>query len=134
MFTLLFGLLCITIYDKLEKKYISIPICIVLILLGNFLNVDYGWFGITMMLILYVFKDDKFLKSLAYICLVLFYFYTLNITYLSMPIIKYFISYCMPIIPIILYNGEQGRKIKYFFYWFYPIHMLVLYGLSFIFI
>lgn len=41
MFTLLLGLVCITVYDKLEKKYLSIPICIALIAIGRLIKVDY---------------------------------------------------------------------------------------------
>lgn len=134
MFTLLFGIACISVYDKIENKYISIPICILLILLGDYVNVDYGWFGITMMLLLYIFREDKFLKIVAYIALILFYFYTLNINYISKEIVVYFFAYILPLIPICLYNGNQGKKMKYFFYFFYPIHMIVLYGLSFLFI
>lgn len=34
------------------------------------------------------------------------------------------------IVPILLYNGQKGRGIKYFFYVFYPAHIAILYLIS----
>lgn len=134
MFTLLLGLLSITAYNKIKKEYISFPICVILIILGKILNVDYSWFGVATILILYIFRDNSFLKSISYTLLVVAYFYFSGIRVINENIAILFISMLLPIIPIILYNGKQGKKMKYFFYWFYPIHMLIVYGLSFIFI
>ena len=35
------------------------------------------------------------------------------------------------VVPMLCYNGMRGRGSKRFFYWFYPVHIYVLYALSF---
>ena len=35
-------------------------------------------------------------------------------------------------IPMYLYNGKRGRGNKKLFYWFYPAHVYVLYGISWV--
>lgn len=127
MFTLLLGLLAITAYDKIKKEYISFPICIFIILIANYIKVDYGWFGVTTILMLYIFRNSKILKSLSYFFVVIFYFYIMNLDFTDIDIIKLLGAYCLPIIPMVLYNGEKGKSLKYFFYWFYPIHMVIFY-------
>ena len=33
-------------------------------------------------------------------------------------------------IPVYLYNGKRGLQMKYFFYWFYPVHLLLLHAIA----
>lgn len=44
--------------------------------------------------------------------------------------IKYWICTTIPLIFMLLYNGKQGPKLKYFYYWFYPVHQLLFYIFS----
>lgn len=61
-------------------------------------------------------------------------------TYLTLVLVSIFIFISSPqndqwmmvfsLLPIYLYNGEEGRKEKWLFYIFYPLHIIVLYLLS----
>lgn len=33
-------------------------------------------------------------------------------------------------LPVYLYNGKRGINLKYIFYWFYPVHLMVLYVIA----
>ena len=135
MFTLLFGLMCIMVYEKIERKYISIPLVILIILLGEFLRVDYGWFGVTSIFVMYLLKDKKELLPLIYGVIILIFYYLLvgleNM--LSTEYLLQILFVWLSTFVINMYNGEKGIGVKYFFYCFYPIHMLIVYLLSFIF-
>lgn len=126
MFTLILGLFVITIYDKIEKKYISIPLCLLIIVIGELIQVDYGWFGVALILLLYIFKNKKQILPIVYIMLVILYFYIRGMLILHPVCISYFVGYIISIILIMLYNGKQGKKMKYLFYLVYPVHMIIL--------
>lgn len=132
MFTLLLGICSIIAYDKIDKKYISLPICILFIFLGEILNVDYGWFGVSLVLLMYIFKNNKIFFSITYICLIITYLLIAKVNMLNF--IVYFIAYIIPLILIMFYNGKLGKKIKYFYYWFYPVHMIIYYLINYLFI
>ena len=75
MFTLLLGLIAITVYDKEKRKYISIPIIILLIWMGKILKVDYGWYGVTTVILLYLLKNNKSFIPFSYLLLLIFYYF-----------------------------------------------------------
>lgn len=141
MFTFLFAILGIVLLEWVIKqeiisifKYIMIVCCLFAVLVcGNFIAVDYRWFGIVTIWIFYLLKENKILRTIIYFLIVMLYYFVRSGC--SLEHINFFSVFftTLPAIIILFYNGKQGKKFKYFFYWFYPIHMLVIYGLSFIF-
>ena len=129
-FTLLLGLASIYIYDKSKHKFFGIVISIIIGIIAEFIHCDYGFYGISIILLFYVFKNNSLLSSISFIIAV-------TINYL-IPIIKYgfydiylylYIFTLIPIIFIALYNGKKGKNTKYLLYLFYPIHLLLIYGI-----
>ena len=129
-FTLLLGLISIYIYDKLNFKIIGVISAMLLGLLANFIHCDYGFYGVAIIFLFHVFKNDV-IKSL--ICFMI----ATSIKYMF-PIIKYglhheylYLLMCtlIPSIFIALYNNKKGKDIKYFLYLFYPTHLLLIYAI-----
>lgn len=132
LFTLLLGLSAITTYDKIDKKIISIPIVLFIIYLGKILKVDYSWFGVATVFLFYITRNKKVRMLGGFLILVFAHFYLRGLwSIFSKQIIFSYIFTVLPILIIFLYNGTLGRKMKYIFYWFYPLHMLVFYFISF---
>lgn len=154
-FTLAIGLLAIYALDKLPNKWLAIFIDLVLILLAEVVKVDYGGFGICLILCIFVFYKDKYIETTKnketknikskndsndflaifknnflftfvffILCFIRFfvYFKTLD-TYI---VIAEILGTFFPIIFMLLYNGKKGPSLKYFFYAFYPIHLVIL--------
>ena len=133
IFTLLLGIISILIYEKNKNKYLGFILALIPIILGQVVKVDYGWYGVGLVFLIYLIKNNKIKFIIFYILYTLLYYsisfikldYLLTINY--MP---YIICSIMPVILMIMYNGKLGKKIKYFYYWFYPIHMLILFIIS----
>ncbi len=135
MFTLLLGVIAINAYDKIKKKYISIPIVIIIIALGELLNVDYGWLGVLTVFLMYALRNKKMFLPLVYGVTIFTYYYSVlgnQYIFTTKNILLMLFTWSSTFI-INQYNGEKGKSVKYFFYWFYPVHMLGVYLLHFIF-
>ena len=138
-FTLFLGLTSILLYDKIKKKVksknkiinvLAILPAIILSIMGQLLDVDYGWWGVILIFVFFVFKDNKIKTVIAFLILcIIKYSIEIILNGFSYLYIQLMLWTMLPIALIVLYNGEQGRKIKYLSYAFYPIHLLLLYFL-----
>lgn len=132
MFTLLLGIAAITIFDKFEKKYyISLPAVLLFALIGQIIKVDYGAYGVLMVFVLYLARNHKILRIFALVILNLIYYFNIVIVSFSMQSLISYMFTTLPAILLVFYNGKLGRKMKYIFYMFYPVHMIILYILTF---
>ncbi len=142
LFTLLLGLLAITLIDKARKDktaksiiktvLILIPIC-----LGAFIGFpDYGFWGFLTVVMFYLFRGFPFAWLLQLIAMVLMNFVLYEGQFISVELFgkTYEIATqgfaVFALIPIWLYGGRKGKSSKimqYGFYAFYPLHMLIIY-------
>ena len=133
IFTLLFGLLSILVFDKYGKLFGFLS-ALCLGLIAQFGNFDYGIYGVFLVLLFYVFYKKKLVMSISFLLLVVVKYYINTIKY-SLPFYYIFMgnqysilmySTCLSIIPVLFYNGKKGKNVKYLFYIFYPLHLLIL--------
>lgn len=113
-FTLAMGLLAIYALDYFsEKQVLPWVIVIVLMAVAEWLHTDYGADGVLLIVLFYVFRMEE--KKL-----VLFAgFYEIFLMGIAEA------GAIFAFIPMHFYNGKRGMGMKYFFYLFYPVHLLV---------
>lgn len=105
---------------------------------GKPFYIDYDFFGCLLPVFasLFTLPKDKTPEKLAFLngSLVRLLSFTVGLTVLCLMLatpIEWFSMFSL--IPIALYNAERGKlNLKYFFYIFYPAHLVILYGLSMI--
>lgn len=112
-FTLLIGFVVLWIMEKVRKYPGFLFLQALAVFLGCCLatagSTDYAWRGVLLIVILHVFRWQRLLMTLTG-CVSLLW---------EAPA-------CLAFIPINLYNGKRGFSMKYFFYIFYPAHLLLL--------
>lgn len=131
--TLLIGLLAIWAGDSLAQRIrfkntegfrtyfaelVKVAVVIAAILIGGaaaeLLNTDYGASGVFAIGIMYLFYNRRMLGF--------------GLMVFSLGIFAGVIEWAafLMLIPLYFYNGSRGKQIKYFFYVFYPAHLLIL--------
>ncbi len=120
-FTLFLGLLTMIACDAVAKtdwnKAVKGILSVVAIVAGaaaaELLHTDYAAIGVLCIMALYLFRKNKVGQIVAG-CVAFCWELTAPLAF----------------VPIGFYNGERGLKLKYVFYLFYPLHLLIIYGVS----
>lgn len=131
LFTFLLGLSTIIMYDRVNNKFISYLGIVSIFILAYFIKLDYGLYGVLAIFIMFAFKKSKNLTILLLFLDNILNLYLLQLLVWDKTVILFVLFTMIAyIIAMYCYNGKVGRKIKYFFYWFYPVHMVVIYVVS----
>ena len=125
-FTLFIGLITMWGHQTIEAKQqlnkaVKISLCIIIpvagILLAELLKTDYAGIGVACIMVLYFCRKNRKLQIIAGAVAFLW----------ELPA-------SLSFVPAALYNGRRGWKMKYFFYIFYPAHLLVLYLIAYFYV
>ena len=118
MFTLLLGYLAMWSLEYFKNKpIISLALLVVMFLISRYMQADYKTAGFIFILLMYGLRKERIIQAVA--CPVL----------LQMKLMVF-----LSLVLTCLYNGKRGfiktPFLKYCFYAFYPVHMLVIYFLA----
>lgn len=113
--TLLLGLLALYLITHLPNYWQGLLAGLALMAVAQLAHTDYGACGVLLIFLLYRFREQHGVK------------------FLTMAILFYFgygvqeLFGLVAFLPMLLYNGQRGKySTKYFFYVFYPAHLLLL--------
>lgn len=117
-FTLLLGVIVIWVFQKYPaEKWKGWLSFVLLAAAAEVLHTDYGAVGVATILVMYLLREKPFRK--------------LAVSYVVLALASLLELFCLPgMILLGLYNGERGRQPRYFFYAFYPVHLLVLWAVG----
>ncbi len=117
-FTLLAGLLVIQVFQRYPAEgWKGMLALAVMAVAAEVCGTDYGAIGVVVIAVMYLLRE----RPLASCILSLILLTLLNRMEL----------YSIPaFLAMALYNGTRGRQPKYFFYAFYPVHLLLLWAVG----
>ncbi len=132
-FTLAIGLLAIRIWHRGESKPGKIMAILALGIAAEYFSTDYGMYGVVMMLAFYIYRESKIktvisqiivyiLFDVSKILIILYQFpgTTINLVWFIQGLSIFALGF------ILNYNHKKGKNLKYFFYAFYPVHLLII--------
>lgn len=117
-FTLFIGVIMMYVLEKSAELPIKVIDVLLAMWFASFLCTDYRFKGILLIAIYYFLRENRLGK------------FGFGAVWNFIWNWKVQMYGAIASIPIALYNGQRGPSMKYFFYVFYPAHLLVLYFLA----
>lgn len=109
-FTLLIGLLCLYLLEELRgMPWIQFFAVAASMYLSDALMTDYNFKGVFLIVMLYFFHDHRLYQSVVGAA---------SIAWERFAPLSFVLCF--------FYNGKRGLRLRYFFYLFYPVHLVVL--------
>ncbi len=112
-FTLFLGFLVLVIFESQKPDHIKFIFAFAAAFSAHLLHSSYGIAGVLFIAFLYILRNNKYLQTL-----------------LALPFLSGGFAAWSAFIPINMYNGKRGfiqsKILKYAFYIFYPLHLIIL--------
>ena len=130
LFNLLLGLMAIWVMQS--RWYIVTRLCVIVFLLYLSLFMDWGIYVIVFCLVLSYFRNDQKQQIIAYLLIAMALLLLADLGFNpAMPMLTFsWFPLGILLVPIVwyFYDGKKGSNWggRYFFYWYYPAHMLIL--------
>ncbi len=113
-FTLLIGLLVLMGLSFFrEKPWLFLPLTAAGMAFAWWIDCDYNYKGVFLIVVLYVLRHTRLYQCVG-----------------GAAAVAWELPAPLGFLPVYFYNGKRGLSMKYFFYWFYPAHLLILFFLS----
>lgn len=127
LFELALVLLTLIFIKKFYHRFwLWIPFVLIMAFLADTIALDGGMLGILLGTVFYVLRDKNRYKLAAAFLVFVVYGCVGGIALFSLLVEPWFWFHAVSLIFIALYNGKRGLSMKYFFYGFYPGHLLAL--------
>lgn len=96
--------------DRCARVLLAFIFAAVGVIAAELMSTDYGGTGVICIMVLYLFRNRKVVQAIA-----------------GAAVFSWELTAPLAFLPILAYNGKRGLKLKYFFYVFYPAHLLLIY-------
>lgn len=121
-FTLALGIFMLILFERNYGWPVKLASAVICMLIADLICCDYRSAGLILILCIHLaFKRPAWMRALSILA---------GNAAIAFPIFGIQLYGGLAAIPVALYNGRQGPKMKYFFYIFYPLHLLILYILK----